>query len=148
MDLIQKEFRAMIFLQFLKLFFTTRASCSPSIWFWTCSTDRRWYAEFNRGRVSSRKRRQQDDAIFFFTTGYICIVPLEDQRTVFSKKFSCTMKIVLCTPRIRPKHFCVLKRWSTWSITHSVYSPDREPCDISLFPKIKDLMRISRFTEP
>ena len=117
--------------------------------------------------VRARSVGKQMVACFFTKTGHVATVPLENHKTVNSAWYT-----TICLPEVfdelrknNPKRRIILHHDNASSHTshqtseylatqnielmgHPPYSPDLEPNDFFLFPRIKDKMRGQRFTSP
>ena len=109
-------------------------------------------------------------ATFFSMSGHLATVVLEDQRAVTAKWY-----IEVCLPQVfskiqekRPRTrlggillhhdnasyhtanatIAFLEKTPVKLMTHPAYSPDLAPCDIFLFPNVKNRMRGHRFPSP
>ena len=104
---------------------------------------------------------------FFSTTGQLATVVLEDQRTVTAKWYtdvwlpqvfskiqekrpSTGLRGILLHHDNASSHtanatIAFLEKTPVKLITHPAYSPDMAPCDIFLFPNVKNLMRGHQF---
>ena len=109
-------------------------------------------------------------ATFFSTSGHLATVVLEDQRTVTAKWYTevCLPQVFSKIQEKRPRTglrgillhhdnatshtanatIAFLEKTPVKLMTHPAYSPDLAPCDIFLFPNVKNRMRGRRFPSP
>ena len=118
----------------------------------------------------SRSVTKQMIAVFIARSGFICCVPLKEQRTVTAAWYTrvCLPRLLDAVSEKRPKtkhrglllhqdnapahkaHLTqdFLTQQRLQQLQHPPYSPDLAPCDFFVFPRVKKTLRGIRFDSP